>query len=166
MAAGSVPPELKNVWKSLRAEGVRTEIIDSSEMGGSEKEIPDLHLQREMLLDGMNNKPPGTIVLLTRDGASWAYGKVFLSTLKGMKNGGWNIELLSWTNSCNKWLKEWVIEKGHFTSLDQFYHSITFLEPSENKPQWKGRPSSKLQLWQKRASPFARAPQEEDQDKD
>ena len=43
--------------------------------------------------------------------------------------GGWNIELLSWTYSSNKWLTEWVIEKGHFTSLDQFYRSITFLEP-------------------------------------
>ena len=75
VAAGSVLPEMKNVWKSLRAEGVRTEIIDRSEMGGSEKEIPDLHLQREMLLDGMNNKLPGTIVLLTGDGAGWAYGK-------------------------------------------------------------------------------------------
>ena len=56
----SEPPRTlsnENVWKSLRAEGVQTEIIDRSEMGGSEKEIPDLHLQREMLLDGMNNKP-------------------------------------------------------------------------------------------------------------
>ena len=162
VAAGSVPPEMKSVWKSLQAEGVRTEIIDRSEMGGSEKDIPDLHLQREMLLDGMINKP-GTIVLLTGDGAGWAYGKVFLPTLQGLKSGGWNVELLSWTNSCNKWLREWVIEKGHFTSLDHFYNSVTFLEPSENKPQqWRGRPSTKLELWRKRASPFARAPQDKD----
>ena len=75
VAAGSVPPEMKKVWKQME-QGIRTEVIDRSEMGGSEKDLPDLKLQREMLLDGMtNHKTPGTVVLLTGDGAGWAYGK-------------------------------------------------------------------------------------------
>ena len=162
VAAGSVPPEMKMVWKKMEEEeGIRTEIIDRNEMGGSEKDLPDLKLQWEMLLDGMNHqKTPGTVVLLTGDGAGWAYGKGFLTSLQGMKKGGWNIELISWSQSCNRWLKEWVIQNGHFTSLDTFYRSVTFLVPSENRPEWRGRPSSPLQLWRKRASPFAKCPQD------
>ena len=34
VAAGSVPPEMKEVWKQLQMEGVRTEIIDRSRRGG------------------------------------------------------------------------------------------------------------------------------------
>ena len=109
-------------------------------MGGSEKDLPDLKLQRVMLLDGMtNHKTPWTVVLLTGDGAGWAYGKWFLPTLKGMKEGGWNIELISWSQSCNRWLREWVIQNGQFTSLDDFYRSVTFLVPSENLPEWAPR---------------------------
>jgi hypothetical protein len=134
VAVGSVPQEMKKVWKQMEEQGIRTEVIDRSEMGGSEKDLPDLKLQREMLLDGMtNHKTPWTVVLLTGDGAGWAYGKWFLPTLKGMKEGGWNIELISWSQSCNRWLREWVIQNGHFTSLDDFYRSVTFLVPSENR---------------------------------
>ena len=39
--AGSVPPEMKMVWKKMEEEGIRTEIIDRNEMGGSEKDLPD-----------------------------------------------------------------------------------------------------------------------------
>ena len=45
VAAGSVPPEMKMVWKKMEEEGIRTEIIDRNEMGGSEKDLPDLKLQ-------------------------------------------------------------------------------------------------------------------------
>ena len=70
-------------------EGVRTEIIDRSGLEGSEKELPDLKLQWQMLLDGINNhSTPGTVILLTGDGAGSAYGKGFLTTLQGMKAGG------------------------------------------------------------------------------
>ena len=146
------------VWKKMEEEGIQTEIIDRNEMGGS---LPDLKLQLEMLLDGMNHqKTPGTVVLLTGDGAGWAYGKGFLTSLQGMKKGGWNIDVISWSQSCKRWLKEWVVRNGHFTSLDTFYRSVTFLVPSENRPEWRGRPSSPLQLWRKRASPFAKRPED------
>ena len=35
VVAGSVPTEMKEAWKRLQAEGIRTKIIDRSEMGGS-----------------------------------------------------------------------------------------------------------------------------------
>ena len=163
VAAGSVPPEMKEVWENLRSSGVRTEIIDWRETGNAERELPDLHLQREMLMDGMLNKP-GTAVLLTGDGAGWAYNKGFLPVLKAMKQRGWQIELLSWSHSCNTRLRQWVVQNGHFTNLDTFYPSITFLKPSDNRQEWGGRPSSSVELWRKRAGPFDRPPREQDQD--
>ena len=86
VAAGSVPPEMEEIWKNLRSEGVRKKIIDGR------KAVPDLHLQQEMLLDGMNNEP-GTVVLLTGDGAGWGYNKGFLPALQGMRKGGWTTQL-------------------------------------------------------------------------
>ena len=163
VTAGSVPPEMKEVWENLRSSGVRTEIIDWKETGNAERELPDLHLQREMLMDGMLNKP-GTAVLLTGDGAGWAYNKGFLPVLKAMKQRGWQIELLSWSHSCNTRLRQWVVQNGHFTNLDTFYPSITFLKPSDNRQEWGGRPSSSVELWRKRAGPFDRPPREQDQD--
>ena len=57
VAAGSVPPEMKAVWQQLEREGVSTEICDRSVMGGREREVPDLHLQKEMLRDGVRGGP-------------------------------------------------------------------------------------------------------------
>ena len=38
VAAGSVLPEMKEVWKQLQMEGVRIKIIDRSRMGGTMSE--------------------------------------------------------------------------------------------------------------------------------
>ena len=137
-----------------------------SEMGGSERDIlADLLLQWEMLLDSLSHKTPGAVVLLTGKGTGWKYRKGFLPMLKGLKEGGWSIEVISWSSSCSKWLKEWISENGHFTNLHCFYISVTFLEPSEDVPEWKGCPSSSLEIWRKRAaSPFAKGPLAEEEE--
>ena len=44
VAAGSVPPEMEEVWKSMQSDGVCTEIIDCSKMGGLDRDVPGLHL--------------------------------------------------------------------------------------------------------------------------
>ena len=63
-----------------------------------------------------------------------------------MKRHNWNVELVSWENSCNRWLKEWVLDHGLFLRLDDFYHSITHIKSSEHKPEWGHRPASPLEL--------------------
>ena len=50
VAAGSVPPEMTDVWKQLEREGNQTEIIDRSKTGGAEHGLPDVKPQWEMLL--------------------------------------------------------------------------------------------------------------------
>ena len=159
VAAGSVPPDMQTVWNRLEQEGVQTEIFDRSEMGGSERNVPDLYLQKEMLRDGLQRRDsPGTIVLLTGDGAGYYQGKGFLDVLEILQGTGWKIELLSWDRSCNVRLREWVCRHGFYTSLDQFYDSITFVEARGER---RGRTSQPLKLERKRAKPwkqFARGP--------
>ena len=159
VAAGSVPPEMKTVWEKLELAGVHTEIFARSLMGGSERNVPDLYLQREMLRDGFRSTDPGTVILLTGDGAGYYLGKGFLDTLESFTMAGWTVELLSWERSCNGRLRQWVAQHGLFTCLDDFYESITYVkEPSEGKVG-KGRKSTPVDLWKKRARPFERRPQ-------
>ena len=55
----------------------------------------------------------------------------FFSTLKRMRQSGWQVEVLAWEGSCNRYMKEWVEDNGTYVPLDDFYSSITFLEPDD-----------------------------------
>ena len=84
-----------------------------------------------MLEDALdNNGNPGIVVLLTGDGAGYLEGAGFHSTLERMHRRGWKVEILSWAHSCNQRMRKWVEEHGLFVALDDFYDSITFMEPS------------------------------------
>ena len=76
------------------------------------------------------NGDPGIVALLTGDGAGYLEGAGFHSTLERMHRRGWRIEILSWAHSCNQRMRVWAEENGVFVTLDDFYESITFLEPS------------------------------------
>lgn len=136
VAAGSVPPEMRDVWRQLQQEGVQTEIIDRSRMGGAEHNLPDMMLQWQMLYDLANADQPATVILLTGDGAGWDLGRGFLPTLRSMKRKGWSVELYSWERSCNQRLKEWVCSNGQFIQLDEYYLNITYIKSSEFHHEW------------------------------
>ncbi len=90
----------------------------------------DQALQTAMLRDAFDyNGNPGTAVLLTGDGSGFADGVGFHADLERMRNRGWRIEVLSWRHSCNRRMREWAEEHGTFVALDDFYESVTFLEP-------------------------------------
>ena len=129
MAAGSVPPELRQLWNWLEQQGVEVRLFNRIRPDLGEQEIPDRLLQLQMLEDAMDYDP-GIVVLLTGDGAGYAEGAGFHSTLQRMHRRGWKIEILSWRHSCNYRMREWAEENGVFVPLDDFYESITFLEPS------------------------------------
>ena len=59
VAAGSVPPELRNLWASLQRRGERGE--------KGEQNVPDILLQKAMLRDALKHTP-SVAVLLTGDG--------------------------------------------------------------------------------------------------
>ena len=124
IAAGSVPPIMKQLWNRMENKGVVVELFDR-------KEIPDYFLQLRMLENGIDNtETPGIVVLLTGDGAGYSQGYGFHSTLERLHKHGWEVEILSWAHACNRRMREWAEENGTFIALDDFYNSITFLEPS------------------------------------
>ena len=131
MAAGSIPPEMRQLWNRMENKGVKVELFDRGAIDQGEQNAPDRILQLRMLEDGLdNNGRPGIIVLLTGDGAGYREGAGFHSTLERLHNRNWQIEVLSWVNACNKRMREWTEENGIFVALDDFYDSITFMEPS------------------------------------
>lgn len=130
-AAGSVQPELRQLWNRIENQGVSVSLFDRGGIDRPEQDVPDKFLQLRMLEDALDyNGYPGIVVLLTGDGAGYLEGRGFHSTLERMHKRGWKIEILSWASSCNPRMKQWAQDNGIFVALDDFYESITFLEPS------------------------------------
>lgn len=129
IAVGSIPPELRQVWNRLENEGVTVQLLERGALQGREQGV-DQVLQVAMLRDFADyNGDPGIVVLLTGDGAGFDDGVGFHADLQRMRRRGWRIEVLSWRYSCNRRMREWAEENGVFVALDDFYESITFLEP-------------------------------------
>ena len=129
IAVGSIPPELRHVWNRLENEGFTVQLLERGAIQGREQGV-DQALQTVMLRDTVDyNGDPGIAVLLTGDGSGFADGVGFHADLERMRNRGWRIEVLSWRHSCNRRMREWAEEQGTFIALDDFYESITFLEP-------------------------------------
>ena len=137
LAVGSIPPEMRQLWNRMESNGVEVRLFDRGSPERGEQEMPDRLLQLRMLEDALDyNGDPGVVVLLTGDGAGYLEGAAFHSTLERMHLRGWRVEILSWAHSCNQRMRRWAEEYGVFVALDDFYESITFMEPS--------RPGSEL----------------------
>ncbi len=148
IAAGSVPPELRQLWNRMESNGVEVQLFDRGSPERGEQEMPDRLLQLRMLEDALDfNGDPGIVVLLTGDGAGYLEGAGFHSTLERMHRRGWRVEILSWAHSCNQRMRRWAEENGVFVALDEFYEAITFLEPSRPGFEFaSGRDSAVLDL--------------------
>ena len=131
LAVGSVPPEMRSLWNRMEAEHIDVELFDRGSVARGEQEVPDRILQLRMLEDGFdNNSHPGIVVLLTGDGAGFYDGAGFHRTMERLHKRGWRVEILSWLDSCNHRMKTWAEENGVFIALDDYYESVTLLEPS------------------------------------
>ena len=129
IAVGSIPPELRHVWNRLENEGFTVQLLERGAIQGREQGV-DQALQTVMLRDTVDyNGDPGIAVLLTGDGSGFDDGVDFHADLERMRVRGWRIEALSWRHSCNRRMREWTEEYGTFIALDDFYDSVTFLEP-------------------------------------
>ena len=148
IAAGSVPPELRQLWNRMESNGVEVQLFDRGSPERGEQEMPDRLLQLRMLEDALDfNGDPGIVVLLTGDGAGYLEGAGFHSTLERMHRRGWRVDILSWAHSCNQRMRRWAEENGVFVALDEFYEAITFLEPSRPGFEFaSGRDSAALDL--------------------
>ncbi len=131
LAAGSVPPELRQLWNRVESGGVEVHLFDRGTPHRGEQDVPDRVLQLRMLEDALDyNGDPGIVALLTGDGAGYLEGTGFHSTLERMHRRGWRVEILSWAHSTNQRMRRWAEANGIFVSLDDFYQAITFMTPS------------------------------------
>ena len=131
VAAGSVPPEMRQLWNRLENKGLEVNLFDRGQVERGEQDVPDRMLQLRMLEDALDyNGNPGVVVLLTGDGAGYYEGTGFHSTLERMHKRGWKVEILSWRHACNRRMREWAEANGVFVALDDFYEAITFMESS------------------------------------
>ena len=92
VAAGSVPPEMRQLWNRMENAGVEVHLVDRYERDRGERELPDRLLQLRMLEDALdNNGDPGVVALLTGDGAGYAQGVGFHRTLERMRVRDWEV---------------------------------------------------------------------------
>lgn len=143
--SGSIPPPNNALWDYLKNMGIQLQLLNKT-AEGTEQESVDMSLQTMMLRTAIDCiSTPSTIAVLTGDGAGKQLGEGFLSDLKRIKSMGWNIEVYSWVDSCNRYLKEYVEQNGKFVALDDYYFSITFLKEDRYNPTGSPtRPSTPL----------------------
>ena len=131
VAAGSAPPEMRQLWNRLESRGVEAELFDRGGPERGARDMPGRLLQLRMLEDALDHSgDPGVAALLTGDGAGYPEGAGFRGTLERMRKRGWRVEILSWAHSCNQRMRRWAEENGVFVALDDFYEAVTFVEPS------------------------------------
>ena len=152
--AGSVPPEIVQLWNRMEAQGMNVYRYDRGAADRSEQQVPDQYLQLRMLEDALDyNGDPGIVVLLTGDGAGYHGNAGFHSTLERMHKRDWRVEILSWAHSTNQRMRRWAEANAIFIALDDFYDSITFLEPSRpGSPIAPSRKQVDLDLSKRRIS--------------
>ena len=76
LVAGSVPPEMRQLWNRMENRGVEVQLFDRGSPERGEQEMPDKILQLRMLEDALDyNGDPGVVVLLTGDGAGYGRGR-------------------------------------------------------------------------------------------
>ena len=159
IAAGSVPPEMRQLWNRMESRGMEVRLFDHGAAGRGEQEAPDLILQLRMLEDALDRKgDPGIVALLTGDGAGYLEGRGFHTALERLHTRGWRVEILSWAHAANRRMRAWVEEHGVFVPLDDFYGAITFMEPS--RPGFElaqPRDAEALDLSRRRVSPPAKS---------
>src|SRR6266536_1966894 len=124
VCAGSVPPELQQIWQRLEHTGVTPELYERGAGSRAEQGV-DQCLQVHMLR-ALTDFDPGTVVLLTGDGAGYETGIGFHADLERMYHGGWGVEVLSWGCACNRRLKLWAQQTGAYIELERYYESVTY----------------------------------------
>lgn len=124
--AGSIPPGDDALWDAVERLGIETTLIPRSESSG-EADTTDFALQTDLLRLGYDVQEPGTIALLTGDGAGINSGKGFLADAMRLTEREWKFEVYSWDAACNSKLREFAMANGKYFKLEDYYEYITFI---------------------------------------
>ena len=111
--AGSIPPKDDALWDAVEKLGIAPTLIPRSESDG-EADTTDHVLQTDLLRLGFDSPKPGTIALLTGDGAGINSGKGFLADAMRLAERGWKLRGFAQSN-------------GKYIKLEDYYENITFI---------------------------------------
>ena len=125
--AGSTPPENDALWDKIEQLGIVPDLLQRNQSNG-EANTTDHVLQLGLLRLSLDCSTPGTIALLTGDGAGINSGKGFLADAERLSKRGWKFEVYSWDIACHAQLKEFAKKHGKYIKLEDYYQNITFLE--------------------------------------
>lgn len=121
------------LWQQFKETGVALELYERGRDSNREQGV-DQCLQVHMLR-ALIDSPPKVAVLLTGDGKGFEDGQGFYADLHRMACAGWGIEVVSWDIACHRGLKEFAQAQGVYVPLEDFYHSVTFVEGGrKNRP--------------------------------
>ncbi len=128
--AGPASAKMRKLWSGLDANGVKISASEREASGANRPGKPIFYLHERMLADGIDYLDnPGVMVLITGDGAGYMDGSAFHGALERLHRRGWRFEILSWANFCDQRMRQWAEENGAFVALEDFYESITCVEP-------------------------------------
>jgi hypothetical protein len=124
------------------------ELVEAGCVTGTEQ-AGDEMLQNAIYRTIFHAIAPGTIVLATGDGAGWGKGRGFCATLRGARQRGFGVEIVSFEGSLNRRLRALAQESGAVVALDPFYDSVTFLEGLRvaRSPSLARRPTAVPRAW-------------------
>jgi hypothetical protein len=124
VAVGSIPPDLVGLWERLGKAGL---IIDLQERGaesGKEQAV-DEALELEMMKSLWDRREaPAVAVVLSGDGG-------FKGTLDRMLEGGWGVEVLSFSRGFSRKLQQIARGsggRGKYVKLDPWYRQLVYLQ--------------------------------------
>jgi hypothetical protein len=123
---GSIPPPSESLWERFKNLGIKVQIQERGEGTGREVAVDEV-IQLDMANRVLDEKTPGTMVLLTGDGSGYNDGKGFLKQLERAHTHGWKIEVVSWDAGCNGNLKKFAQKNGVYRPLEPAYDHVTFI---------------------------------------
>ena len=123
---GSIPPPSESLWERFKNLGIKVQTQERGEGTGREVAVDEV-IQLDMANRVLDEKTPGTMVLLTGDGSGYNDGKGFLKQLERAHTHGWKIEVVSWDAGCNGNLKKFAQKNGVYRPLEPAYDHVTFI---------------------------------------
>lgn len=143
VAAGSIPPDLAALWERLGKVGLIVDLQERGAESGKEQAVDEV-LELEMMKSLWDRREaPAVAVLLSGDGG-------FKETLDRMLDGGWGVEVLSFSKGFSTKLQQIARgsgERGKYVKLDPWYPQLVYLQDfdgplirSADPLDLKGRP--------------------------
>lgn len=128
---GSVPPGNEDLWKHAQAGGYSTDLLSRIQDASGrllEQAVDEvLHLQMALVL---LDHAPGTLVLVTGDGAVSDYRTSFTGVAQRALRLGWAVEVWSWKSQLSPAFSRLPTPPGSLSiiELEPYYKSITFVK--------------------------------------